>query len=258
MRFSRHVVLPAMLLLAGWQVACSTAMAQSQVVPAVELIQAEPLKPAAVALRKSGPVARHRVAPVPVPVASLYQQALASLRNGRVSEAHAQLREQLQHEPQHLEARRLLISLLLEARQSAEAGQLLEEGLALAPANPDMAMALARLRAGQGAIQPALQVLEAGAEYAGQNAGYVAFMAVLEQQNGQHARAVQHLQQALDWQPGHGEWWLALGHSQQALKDREAARVSFETALASSRLSPAQQKLARQSLRQLQQNPMEK
>ena len=68
-----------------------------------------------------------------VPAYDPYQQALTSLRSGRVSEAHALLRERLHEAPQDLVACRLLASLLLDSGQQAEAAQVLAAGQRQAP-----------------------------------------------------------------------------------------------------------------------------
>ncbi|MBS1208985.1 MAG: uncharacterized protein H6R19_1383 [Proteobacteria bacterium] len=227
------------------------ATAQEPVPPGPAVTQIKPVPPAAGKSHKSR---RSASAPVMVqtPVSmDAYQQALFSLRTGRVSEAHAQLRERLREAPQDLAATRLLATLLLDSGQQTEAAQVLAAGLAQAPQTADLALSLARLQADQGLHAEALQTLEASAGSATQDADYIAFMAVLSTQTGQTTRAVALWQQALLQAPAHGSWWLALATAQQTVQDRAGARQSFEKALASTQLDESQQQRARKALMQL-------
>jgi tetratricopeptide (TPR) repeat protein len=240
MSFCRHVVLSA-LLLAGLQ----AAIAQEQtplVPPAVQIrsVAARTVRNQQVEVRKAWVE----------PVLDLYQQALLSVRNGRVSEAHEQLRARLREAPQDLAACRLLASLLLDNGQQAEAAQVLSAGQVQSPQSIDIVVALARIQAEQKAYLLALQTLERSAAYARQDAGYIAFMAVLASQAGQREWSIPLYQQALQLDASQGGWWLALGAAQRAVQDKAGARHSYESALALG-LDSAQQRQARQALRQL-------
>ena len=60
---------------------------------------------------------------------NLYRQALTMLQQGRVAEAQSGLGETLKLSPSHLAARQTLLGILVEARNYAQAQQLLQEGL---------------------------------------------------------------------------------------------------------------------------------
>lgn len=245
-----ELLLPTLILLAF------THVAQAQEKPAVPACA--PLKPAVPKAKKIHPV-KHGVKPKIVakgPVVedvtsySPFEQALRMLKLGRVAEARALLRTQLRLTPAHLDARRLLVQLLLEAGIKQDAEDLLKQGQDLSPQSLDIARALALLQAERGALVDALDTLEKSRPYAKETDGaYLAFMAGLCQQAGHHERANGLLEQALVTSPGNGAWLYAQWISRRALGDKLGARGSAEAALATGQLSKEQARLMRAALR---------
>lgn len=192
-----------------------------------------------------------RIASAPLVTSQLvaldrYQQALVALRHGRVSETQAHLRAQLQAEPAHQGARKLLVTLLLDTGKRTESEVLLADGLKLDPAQTDLVMLQARLQADRGALPVARATLQQSVEYAQKNGPYLAFMGALAQQAGQHDVALIHLAAALELSPGNGQWLLAQGVSRQVLGQMEEAQESITLARQSGQLNAEQQKLAKQ------------
>jgi MSHA biogenesis protein MshN len=184
--------------------------------------------------------------------ASLYEQAINALKHGRVSEAQALLQQQLQQAPGHEAARKLQVTLYLDAGKTAEAAVLLREGQARNPASLDMAMTLARIEADRGLTDAAQATLKKSAPYAERNGSFLAFMAALEQKNGRHDEAEKLLTQALALQPATAGWLFARGVSRQVQGKDAQARSDFETALTSRQLDQSRNAEAQQRLRQLQ------
>jgi len=217
-----------------------------------------PLKPAMPAVKKVRHV-KHGAKPKAIakgPVVedvtsySPFEQALRMLKLGRVAEARALLRTQLRLTPAHLDARRLLVQLLLDAGFKQDAESLLKQGQELSPQSLDIARALALLQAERGAVIDALDTLEKSRPYIKETDGeYLAFMAGLCQQAGQHERANGLLEQALVTSPGNGAWLYAQWVSRRALGDKLGARGSAEAALATGQLSKEQARLMRAALR---------
>jgi MSHA biogenesis protein MshN len=79
-----------------------------------------------------------------------YRRALASLQEGRVSEAVSGLQGTLRANPKHEAARQTLVSLLIENNRGEEAMTQLQQALALDPRQPALAMLLARLQIERG------------------------------------------------------------------------------------------------------------
>lgn len=179
-----------------------------------------------------------------------FEQALRMLKQGRVAEARTLLRAQLQMTPAHMNARRLLAQLLMDEGFDKDAETVLQQGQDVSPQSLDVARSLALLQAKRGAVPQALETLEKSKPYVKDGDGaYLAFMAGLHQQVGQHEQANALLEQALTTAPGNGPWLYAQWVSRTALGDKLGARGSAESALASGQLTPAQSRALKAALR---------
>ena len=177
-----------------------------------------------------------------------YRRALASLEDGRVTEAIASLQAALKAEPRHEASRQTLVSLLIEAGRPDEAMRQLGAALALDPRQPAMAMLMARLQLERGS--PGVDTLLRTLPYAAGNGEYHAFLAGALQREQRHREAVEHYQAALRTGPNNGVWWMGLGISLQAEKHHVDATGAFQKALASGTLSPELQAFVERKLRQ--------
>nr|WP_167758775.1 tetratricopeptide repeat protein [Massilia arenosa] len=180
---------------------------------------------------------------------SLYHRATASLQDGHVSEAMAQLLEALKANPRHDAARQTLVGLLVEARRPEEAMQQLQTGLTLDPRQPSMAMLLARLQMERGG--DGIETLQRTLPYAAGNGEYHAFLAGALQRAQRHREAIDQFQSALRAAPLNGVWWMGLGISLQAEKRLPEATDAFRRAKSSGTLSPELQALVDRKLQQL-------
>src|SRR4029077_15226656 len=125
---------------------------------------------------------------------------------GRLAEAQAKFKLALEHQPAHIGARQGLFGLLIEAKKTGEAEQLLQEGLQLNPHQAGFAMALARMQVERGDIPGAIDVLQKTAPAAVGSPDYLAFLAALLQRQSRHVEAVDHYQAALSLAPASGVW----------------------------------------------------
>lgn len=190
-----------------------------------------------------------RVEAAPQRAENAYRRALASLEDGRVTEAIAGLEAALKADPRHEASRQTLVSLLIEAGRPEEAMRQLGAALALDARQPAMAMLMARLQLERGS--PAVDTLMRTLPYAAGNGEYHAFLAGVLQQEQRHREAAEHYQAALRTAPGNGVWWMGLGISLQAEKRNPEAAGAYQKALASGTLSSELQAFVERRLKQL-------
>ncbi|GAB3409960.1 hypothetical protein GCM10027318_23360 [Massilia agilis] len=165
-----------------------------------------------------------------------YRRALASIQEGYVNEAVVQLEQALQANPRHDAARQTLVSLLIENKRSDEAMRQLQLGLTLDPAQPALAMLLARLQIEHGGT--GIDTLTRTLPYVGANGEYRAFLAGALQRQQRHREAAEQYQAALRSAPQNGVWWMGLGISLQAEKRDAEALDAFRKAKGSATLAP--------------------
>ena len=165
-----------------------------------------------------------------------YRRALASLQDGRVSTAMADLDRALEIDPRNEAARQTYVTLLLENRRADDAIRQLRLALGIDPRQPGLAMVLARLQLERGG--PALQTLLTTLPHAAANADYQAFLAGVLQRQQRHAEAAQYYQAALKLAPLNGVWWMGLGISLQAEQQKDAAREAFSRARSADGITP--------------------
>jgi MSHA biogenesis protein MshN len=181
-----------------------------------------------------------------------YRKATALLHQRRLADSQEGFQAALNIYPGHLGARQALVGLLLESRKPDEAERLLQEGLAIAPAQSGFAMTLARLQVNRGDAVLAVATLKKGLEHVQGGADYLAFLGALLQRLGRHEEAIEQFQAALRVRPASGVWWLGLGISLQAANRTADAQEAYRRARTSSDLSPELTAFADQRLRQLQ------
>jgi len=235
---------------------------------AVELEPVAPVAEPAPAPKRVAPVVKREVAkPAPVRAApkpapgrvetttqrgeSSYRRALASLEDGRVSEAIEHLQATLRLEPRHDAARQTLVSLLIEAKRPEEAIRQLGAALALDARQPAMAMLLARLQLERGS--PGIDTLMRTLPYAAGNGEYHGFLAGALAREGRHREAVEQYQAALRTAPQNGVWWMGMGLSLQQEKRTPEAIVAFQKARDSASLTPELQAFVDRKLKQFAQ-----
>lgn len=168
---------------------------------------------------------------------SEYRKAIVAVNQGRVSESLDSLRNALRQDGLHVASRQLLVKLLLEAKQSDEALQVLQEGLQGQPAQLGWAMSLARLQVDRGDLAASWQTLNYSLPAAGSHADYQGFAAHVLQRLGRHKDAAERYQAAARLAPGDGRWWLGLGLAWEAEGRSGDAREAFARARQSGNLS---------------------
>lgn len=182
--------------------------------------------------------------------ARAYQTALSNLQAGRTTAAEQSLHEALEHDPDHPAAREALVGLMLKSGRLVEAGELLSRGLQRQPQQTRLAVLLARVRLEQQNTAAAIAVLEQHADYARNDAGYLAFLAALYQRAGRYAESAERYHRALGLNSQQGQWWLGLGISLEGMHSPAQAAEAYRKAQAQG-LTPALGDYARQRLEAL-------
>lgn len=180
-----------------------------------------------------------------------FRKANELLQQGQLNPAIAGYEAALRYDATHVNARQALAGTLLKSKRSADAEQVLQEGLAANRALVSFAMIVARLQVDRNETALALETLQSSARFAEKQADYQAFMAALMQRLGEHREAVAHYQAALRLQPDAGVWLMGLGISLQATQQIEAARAAYKHALSGRQLSKELQTFVAQKLKEL-------
>jgi len=165
-----------------------------------------------------------------------YRRGLASLQDGRLNAAMADLERALEIDPRNDAARQTYVSLLMENRRPDDAIRQLRLALGIDPRQPGLAMVLARLQLERGG--PALETLMTTLPYAAANADYQGFLAGVLQRAQRHPEAAQYYQAALKLAPLNGVWWMGLGISLQADQHKAEAREAFTRARTGNGITP--------------------
>lgn len=184
---------------------------------------------------------------------NFYRQAVVMLQQGRVVEAKEVLRQALGEDPVNLDARQLLVGLLIEEHRQSDAVNLLKDGLRLSPEQTGFSVALARLQLESGGRQEALTTLQDGLQHAGDDAEYHAFLAALLQREERHEDAVTHYLIALKSDPAMPSWLVGIGISLQALGKLSDAGDAYSRAQQTQALSPDLAQFVDQRLKQVKQ-----
>ena len=180
-----------------------------------------------------------------------YEKAVRLIEAGRKSEAIAMLEEVLAEHPKHAAARQALVGMLLDAKQTDDAAQVLKQGVRIDPSQSGMAMILARIQVERGETTAALKTLQNSLPYTKNKADYQAFLAALLQREKRHAEAIDHYRAALRQVPGNGIWWMGYGISLQAVGRNAEARNAYLQAHQTQSMTPALRAFVAQRIAQL-------
>ena len=233
----------------------SSSSSLSSLPPPPPRMQKRAEKPLAVGVNKPAPAAAPstQLMSAAQRAESEYRRALATLAEGRTTEAIAGLERVLHIDSHHEAARQTLVGLLIENKQPDDAMRQLQPALAADPHQPAMAVLLARLQIERGGS--GIDVLLRTLPFAAGNADYLAFFAGALQRQQRHREAAEQYLAALRTNPQNGVWLMGLGISLQAEKRTSEARDAFRKAKASASLTPELQAFVERRLVQINTHP---
>lgn len=215
---------------------------------------AAPAIPSTVASRAQTPASRPPANAVPAATAvaaraeQLYQQALAESRQSQPELALKSLREALESQPGHVQARLALARLLVDRKQADAAADLLADGLMLLPQQSGFALALAPLWFQSGRQDEAMGLLAQNAKSAGNAPDYHAYYAAQLLRLQRHAEAARQYSIALGGNPGMVDWLIGLGLSLQGNRNDKDALEAFKRAYDTGSLTGQKRELVEQMI----------
>jgi Tfp pilus assembly protein PilF len=181
----------------------------------------------------------------------LHRNAIDALERGDTRTAETRLREALESLPGLTAARIELARLLISTGRAGEAGPLLDDGLALAPGQSDLAQLRARLLLQDGALDAAASLLRAAPPLLKASPDHHALLAAIEQRRGRDDSAAEIYRQLVALRPDAGHWHVGLGISLERLGVPASAASAYASALEDTRLSDALRRYANERLRAL-------
>ncbi len=180
---------------------------------------------------------------------ALYAQAVESAQTGRSILALTQAQDALHHQPTHHLARHLAAMLLHETARTAQAIELLREGLKLDPQAQTLSFFLARLQAHQGALNAALETLDQSQLH---SLEAESLRAGLWSQLHNYKQAAVAYEAALKLQPDQATLWLGLGVAFEGQAQSGPAQQAFTRAQALGLSDPELKAFVAQRLKALE------
>lgn len=179
------------------------------------------------------------------------RKGLQALTKGQLDVARDSFSRVLANDPLDHEIRERLAGLLYGDGRIAEAQQLLDEGIRLAPSRADFRLMQARLALATGNKAAALQSLSGWEPSVSGNLDYYATRAALAQELSQPGVAASSYQQLTVAQPAEPRWWLGLGIALDKQGRPLAALDAYRKAL-SLPLSAGSRQFVQQRIEQLE------
>jgi len=158
--------------------------------------------------------------------ANLLAEAVMLDRQGHQEDAKVPLQRALAANPLDVQARQMLIQLMLDTSQVEKADALLTEGQRLLPDQSNFTLMLARLKVDRGDVSGAVRLLEAGRASARNDPEYHAFLAALLLRAQRYDDAAEHYLVALRSDPANAPWLVGVGVAFEGLgKPSDAAEA---------------------------------
>jgi MSHA biogenesis protein MshN len=219
-----------------------------------EPVKAQAPKPAAAPAAKPKPptVDKRARTPSATDIAEAhFRRAVLLLNHGRVSEAEDQLIAALHADAGHQAARQTYVALLLEQSRTDAARRVLQDALALNPAQPTFALALARIHTEQRDYYAALEVMDRTGSIA-RNADFQALRGAVLQRLARHGEAVEAYRNAIRGGAQPATTWVGLGISLEASGRKAEAAQAYRRALAAGPIAAEAREYAESRARALE------
>ncbi len=180
-----------------------------------------------------------------------YQRGVTAHQAGLIDESAKEFIAALREDPSFAPARLAQAGLLIGQSRLDDAFALLQEGHAMTPQQPALALMLARLQTERQDLPGAATTLQTALPRATNNAEYLGFYAAILQRASRHAEASEQFSIALRLAPANSVWWMGLGISLAAEGQTGAAREAFMRAKTTGALPPEAGQYVEARLRQM-------
>lgn len=181
-----------------------------------------------------------------------FRRGAALLNQGRVAEAEESFQAAIASDAGHDAARQALVVLALEQRRIDEARRLLQEGLALNPANARFGAVLARILIERKDYAAALEAVGSVRSPEQNDAELQMMRGTALQRLGRHPEAAEAFRASLRAAPQNGALWMALAISLEAQGRKPEAADAFKRAATAANLGVDARDYAEQRARALQ------
>ncbi|HET7569957.1 MAG TPA: tetratricopeptide repeat protein [Gammaproteobacteria bacterium] len=163
--------------------------------------------------------------------AATYAAGMSAAQAGDIVRAETEFRAALAADPTAYGAREALAALLNQQGKMKLAIQLFVTGMQADPAHRErFARAYARLLVAHNQVAQAVTILKDTLPPAAQAPEHYAFLAALEERQGQHQAAVTNYAKALAVQPAQGRWWAGLAVAYDQLREPDKALAAYQRA----------------------------
>lgn len=177
-----------------------------------------------------------------------YRKAVVFAQRKQFDTAEAELNQALRLNKQHIEARELLVSLLLKRRAIDSGMTALEIGINAAPEHAEFTLWLAQVHTKLGSHHKARELLEQHKQRFKQRPDYLGALASLYQQTNSQTQAHHHFLKAAELAPEDGRWWLGVGMTAETLEDWQGAFNAYRRATDFSFINGSLRQFAHQRL----------
>ena len=175
------------------------------------------------------------------------------IAEGRLTEAEAKLRELLEDKPANINARELLIGLLLRNNRTEAAAEQIQLGLKHDPKRENLVLLQARTLLDEEKVDDAVSVLENQIRIKKAGAKTLAMLAPLYQQKSMYEASASIYKQLIKYQPDKASYWVGLAVNLEALAKPSEAVDAYKRALRSDGLSVSLQQYAMQRINHFRQ-----
>ncbi|HET7306366.1 MAG TPA: tetratricopeptide repeat protein [Gammaproteobacteria bacterium] len=163
--------------------------------------------------------------------AAAYAAGVSAAQSGDVAQAEREFNAALAADPTAYGAREALAALLNQQGRMKQAMQLFVTGMRVDPAHRErFARAYARLLVAHNQVAQAVTILKDTLPPATQAPEHYAFLAALQERQGQHQAAVTNYAKALAVQPAQGRWWAGLAVAYDQLREPDKALAAYQRA----------------------------
>lgn len=168
-----------------------------------------------------------------------YKEILNLLRVKNISEATHRLRMLVAEYPENLQAREMLVSLLIEKGELQKAGIVLDVGLDKHSYYVPYVKLKAYILTKQNKVKNAIDVLNRySVNFNANDIEYLSLLATLFQQNGDYKKAAEVYNKLAKMQPQKTAWWIGLGIALESAGQKNASTEAYQNAYNNSDVPP--------------------